>query len=98
MSEENHRSRCRPPMHLDPAYRRVTPSPEEIKKATAEATAELEKLRGESNRLHPFSFDPIIAGPSANEGELQSAADAVLEEQLRLIEMLSQIPEEENAE
>jgi hypothetical protein len=99
MSEENQSgiSRCRPPAHLDPAARVDPPSPEEIKKATAEATAELEKLRGEYNRSHVLSFDPIIAGPSADEEELQREADALADEQMKLIEMLSQIPEE-NAE
>jgi hypothetical protein len=97
MSEENHgidRSRCRPGLAFNKAARVVPPSPEEIKKATEE----WEKERDEHNRilaLRPFSFDPIPCLP-VDEEELQSEADDLLDEQLKLIEAFqSRTPEEE---
>lgn len=66
---------------------------------TQEQLDALQKEFDEYNRTHAIrSFDPIPFLP-IDEEELQSAADAVLEEQLKLIEMLgSRIPEEENAD
>jgi hypothetical protein len=97
MSEENQsgidRSRCRPGIITGPGA-------DTNREAVYDDEA-IKRDRDEFNRfraLLPFSFDPILYLP-IDEEELQSAADAVLDEQLKLIETLeSRTPEEENAD
>ena len=96
MSEENQsgidRSRCRPGIIAGPSA--------DTNHEAVYGDEAIKKDRDEYNRIRairPFSFDPIPVFPEQSEEELQSAADAVLDEQLKLIEMLgSRIPEEEN--
>jgi hypothetical protein len=94
MSDENHsgidKSRCRPGLlrGADPVKREDVPDDDDVS----------QQPRSQWDINRPFSFDPIFVRPEKSEKELLSAADAVLEEQLKLIETFSQIPEEENAE
>jgi hypothetical protein len=92
MSDENQsgldRSRCRPGLlrGADPVKREDVPDDDD---ASQKPRSQWEDI----NR--PFSFDPIFVRPEKSEEELGLEADAVLEEQLKLIEVLSRIPEEE---
>jgi hypothetical protein len=95
MSEENQsgidRSRCRPGLlrGADPVKREDVPNDDDVSQKPW-------PQREDINR--PFSFDPIFVRPEKSEEDLETEADAVLDEQLKLIEIFSQLPEEENAE